>query len=197
MRPSTHDPAGTPRHAHGRRRRPDASALTLARHLDPDAALGAWRLTSPDGEETTLAGVALPWTRRVVWGQSVLYGDALYSNAPAWQTAIVWGETFIWGDTLIWGETFIWGENVVESTSFIWGEAIVWGDDLVTIDGQLFVWGDAYIWGELFIWGDSAACTPAGCTPQPLIPARAASMFHRGRREPHERGRVGNGPARA
>lgn len=152
-------------------------AVTLARHLDPDAAIGTWRLTSAVSETTTLAGVTLPWTRRMLWGQSLVYGEAVYTNAPAWQTAIVWGDalvwgdTFIWGDALVWGDLFVWGENVVTSTAFIWGEAIVWGDNLVTVEGQLFIWGDTYIWGELlvwgelFIWGDSVVCTAPACAP--------------------------------
>lgn len=152
-------------------------ALTLARHLDPDAAIGAWRLRSAVSETSTLAGVTLPWTRRMLWGQSLVYGEAVYTNAPAWQTAVVWGDALVWGDTFIRGDApvsgdlFVWGENVVTSTSLIWGEAIVWGDDLVSVEGQLFIWGDTYIWGELlvwgelFIWGDSVGCAAPACAP--------------------------------
>ncbi len=136
-------------------------ALTLARHLDPDAAIGSWRLTSAVSETSTLAGVTLPWTRRMLWGQSLLYGQAVYTNAPAWQQAIVWGDTLIWGDTLvwgdslIWGDTFVWGDNVVTSSSLIWGESVVWGDGLVVLDGQSLIWGDTLIWGESLVWGDT------------------------------------------
>lgn len=152
-------------------------ALTLARHLDPDAAIGAWRLRSAVSETSTLAGVTLPWRRRMLWGQSLVYGEAVYTNAPAWQTAVVWGDALVWGDTFIRGDApvsgdlFVWGENVVTSTSLIWGEAIVWGDDLVSVEGQLFIWGDTYIWGELlvwgelFIWGDSVGCAAPSCAP--------------------------------
>jgi serine protease AprX len=136
-------------------------AITLARHLDPAALVGTWWLRTSVDEHTTLAGISLPWTRRIIWGDTVLHGQTVYVNAPAWQSEIVWGDTLVWGETLIWGETFVggdtlvWGENVVEATALIWGESIVWGDGLVSIDGQSFVWGDTFVWGESFVWGDA------------------------------------------
>lgn len=124
-------------------------AITLARHVDPGAAAGAWWLTAGVPESTNLAGTTWSWTRRIIWGATPLYGDAVYANLAAWQPAVVWGSTLVWGDTLI------WGENVVMSTTLIWGEALVWGDGLVTLDGQSLIWGDTLIWGEALIWGDA------------------------------------------
>ncbi|WP_291984344.1 S8 family serine peptidase, partial [Luteitalea sp.] len=82
-----------------------AGALSLARSLDPSRALGTWWLTMPVIESSTLGGVTLPWSRRIIWGQSALYGDAIYTNVPAWQSNIVWGNTLVWGESLIWGDT--------------------------------------------------------------------------------------------
>ena len=139
-------------------------AITLASRLDPGAPSGTWWLTTGLDERTTLAGVATPWTRRIIWGDTVLNGQGIYANAPAWQADIVWGDTLVWGDSLVWGDLFIWGENVVSATAFVWSESVVWGDGLVTIDGQSLVWGDTLIWGESLVWGDTliwgASTTP-------------------------------------
>jgi serine protease AprX len=142
-----------------------AGALSLAGSLDPSRVLGTWWLATPVTESSTLGGVKLPWSRRIIWGQSTLYGDAIYTNEAAWQSNVVWGDTLVWGEALIWGDTLVWGENVVTSTTLIWGESIVWGEDLVSIDGQTLIWGDTLIWGESLVWGESNV-TAHGTTPR-------------------------------
>jgi hypothetical protein len=132
-----------------------AGAMALAGALDPAKPVGSVWLATAVTERSTLGGVEMPWTRRIIWGATPLYGDAIYANAPAWQSNIVWGKTLVWGDTLIWGDTLVWGENVVTSTTLIWGESIVWGKGLVTVDGQTLIWGDTLIWGESLVWGDA------------------------------------------
>lgn len=142
-----------------------AGAIALARALDPDAPSGASWLTEPVSERTVLAGVSMPWTRRILWGARPLDGLAVYVNAPAWQVPAVWGSTLVWGDGLLWGDSLAWGDDVVAGSALVWGASIVWGDGLVTIDGQSLVWGDALIWGNSLVWGD--ALIWGATVPQP------------------------------
>jgi serine protease AprX len=149
-----------------------SGAITLARAINPGAAVGTEWLTASVTPATTIAGQTYIWAQRMIWGNHIARGAGVIDEQrPSWALNIVWGDgledddNIVWGnlddDNIVWGNLFdsdddniVWGNNLVWANSLETDDNIVWGN----FDDDNIVWGnlddDDIVWGNNIVWGN-------------------------------------------
>ena len=155
-----------------------SGAITLARAINTELALGEKWLMASITPTTNIGGQIYVWAQQIVWGNHIARGTGVIDEQrPSWALNIVWGDGIDDDDNIVWGnleddDNIVWGNLLDDDDNIVWGnlfeddDNIVWGnlfdDDDNIVWGNLFDDDDNIVWGNLFddddniVWGNSA-----------------------------------------